>query len=61
MKRITVATSDSFLLEVESEEQGRELRKMTEVAGRKCTVSPHDQHNQRKGIIYVQKYDIDLE
>ena len=48
LKRITAAKSDSFLLEVMSEEQGRKLLKMSEVAGRKCTVSLHDLHNQSK-------------
>ena len=48
LKKITAATGNSFLLEV-----------MSEVAGRKCTVSLHELHNQSKGIIYVQEYDIE--
>jgi len=57
-KSVTSERRDSFTIEVRDEAQGEEILKMKQVDGVDCIVEKHPFHNQSKGIIYIQEYEI---
>jgi len=60
-KNLTSERKDSFTVEVLNETQGKKILTIDQVDGVRCIVEEHPFHNQCKGIIYIQEFEINEE